>query len=95
VRVALGLAGAHLSEAVLAEAFNLPICVALSGDGACLVAGTAAGEVWLWRVADRTPVLAVQGHAGTVHSVALSRDGRLLASGGEDGTIQLWDAALG
>jgi hypothetical protein len=53
------LAGAHLSEAVLAEAFNFPTCVALSGDGASLVAGTAAGEVWLWRVADRTPLLAL------------------------------------
>jgi len=89
------LAGAHLSEAVLAEAFNFPICVALSGDGAFMVAGTAAGEVWLWRVADRTPVLAAQRHAGPVHSVALSRDGRLLASGGEDGTVQLWDAVTG
>ncbi len=49
------LARAHLSEVVLAEAFNFPICVALSGDGASLVTGTSAGEVWLWRVADRTP----------------------------------------
>src|SRR5712691_219242 len=89
------LAGAHLSEAVLAEAFNFPICVALSDDGAFMVAGTAAGEVWLWRVADRTPVLAAQRHAGPVHCVALSRDGRVLASGGEDGTVQLWDAATG
>jgi WD40 repeat protein len=89
------LAGAHLSEAVLAEAFNFPICVALSGDGASLVAGTSAGEVWLWRVAERTPVLAVQGHASPVHGVALSADGRLLASGGEDGTVRLWDAASG
>jgi uncharacterized protein YjbI with pentapeptide repeats len=39
------LAGAHLSEAVLAEAFNSPICVALSGDGTSLVTGTSAGEV--------------------------------------------------
>src|SRR6266852_2245032 len=49
------LAGSHLSEAVLAEAFNFPICVALSSDGASLVTGTAAGEVWLWRVAGGGP----------------------------------------
>src|SRR5262249_10431989 len=34
------LAGAHLSEVALAEAFAYPISVALSGDGAFLVAGT-------------------------------------------------------
>jgi transcriptional regulator with XRE-family HTH domain len=51
------LAGAHLSEAVLAEAFSFPISVALSDDGQWLVAGTGAGEVCLWRVADRTALL--------------------------------------
>jgi hypothetical protein len=35
------LAGAHLSEAVLADAFNFLLCVALSSDGASVVAGTA------------------------------------------------------
>ncbi|HEV7664444.1 MAG TPA: XRE family transcriptional regulator, partial [Chloroflexota bacterium] len=75
------LAGSHVSEVVLAEAFNFPICVALSSDGASLVTGTAAGEVWVWRVADRTPLLALQGHTGQVHGLALNEDGRLLASG--------------
>jgi WD40 repeat protein len=89
------LAGAQLSEAVLAEAFNFPICVALSSDGACLVTGNAAGEIGLWRVADRTPLLALQGHTGQVHGVALSKDGRLLASGSADGTVRLWEAASG
>ena len=89
------LAGAHLSEAVLAEAFNFPICVALSGDGALLAAGTSAGEVWLWRVADRTPLLALEGHTGVVWGVALNADGRLLASGSGDGTVRLWEAPSG
>src|SRR5207244_1277915 len=47
------LAGAHLAETMLSEAFDYPPSVALSGDGALLVAGTSTGEVWLWRVADR------------------------------------------
>jgi hypothetical protein len=89
------LAGAHLSEAVLAEAFSFPSCLALSGDGTSLAAGTSAGEVWLWRVPDRTPLLAVQGHPGPVYGVALSGDGRLLASGSQDGTVQLWEAPGG
>jgi hypothetical protein len=37
--------------------------------------------VALWRVAGRTPLLAVHGHAGTIYGVALSADGRLLALG--------------
>src|SRR5207253_5833868 len=89
------LAGSHMSEVVLAEAFNFPICVALSSDGASLVTGTAAGEVWLWRVSGRTPLLAPQGHTGQVHGLALSEDGRLLGSGRADGTARLWGTSRG
>ena len=89
------LADACLTEAVLAEAFSLPISVALSRDGALLVAGTSAGEVWLWRVADRAALLALQGHTGTVWGVALSADGRLLASAGMDGVLRLWELPRG
>ncbi len=49
------------------------------------MAGTSAGDVWLWWVADRTPLLAVQGHTSPVYAVALSGDGLPLASGSEDG----------
>ena len=50
-----------------------------------MVDGTVAGEVWLWRVADRTPLLAVQGHSGPVHCVVLSADR----------TVWLWDTSSG
>jgi len=89
------LAGSHLAEAVLAEAFDFPTAVALSADVASLAAGTSTGEVRLWRVADRTPLLAVPavpGHSGVVAAVALSEDGGLLVSGGFDGTVKLWEA---
>jgi len=89
------LEGAHLSESVLAEVFAFPICVALTRDGASLVAGTSAGEVYLWRVADRAPLLAIQGHTGAIHGMALSADGRQLVSGGEDGTVRLWEVPGG
>ncbi len=89
------LAGAHLAEAVLAEAFTYPTAVALSADGAYLVAGTSTGEVGLWRVADRTPLVTAQGHSGEIADVALSRDGRLLASGGMDGAVRLWEVPSG
>jgi WD40 repeat protein/transcriptional regulator with XRE-family HTH domain len=89
------LAGAHLAEAVLGEAFAYPTAVALSADGALLVAGTPTGEARLWRAADRTPLLAAQGHSGGVWSVALSGDGRLVARGGDDGVVSLWDPQRG
>ena len=89
------LAGAHLSETVLGEAFSYPTSLALSADGAYLAAGTASGEVCRWRVADRTLLATLPGHAGAVWGVALSGDGRLVASGGVDGTVRLWEAESG
>jgi WD40 repeat protein/transcriptional regulator with XRE-family HTH domain len=90
------LAGAHLVEAVLAEPFDHAVATAVSADGQYLAAGTLNGEVRLWRVADRTPVLTVvAGHAGTVWGVALSGDGQLVASGGGDGLVRLWRAPSG
>jgi WD40 repeat protein/transcriptional regulator with XRE-family HTH domain len=89
------LAGAHLADVVLAEAFDFPGSVALSGDGALLATGTSTGQVWLWRVADRTLVAMLEGHTGVVWGVALSTDGRRLVSGGGDGTVRLWDAVTG
>jgi WD40 repeat protein/transcriptional regulator with XRE-family HTH domain len=89
------LASAHLVGAVLDEPFAYPTAVALSGDGAVLVAGTPAGDVRVWRSADRTLLLSVQGHTGMVWGVAVSRDGRLVASAGDDGQIRVWEAASG
>src|SRR5438270_8616057 len=89
------LVGAQLVDTVLAEAFNFPGNVAVSGDGSLLAAGTSSGAVWLWRVADRKPLLAVQGHSGTVWAVALSGNGQLAASGGGDRTGRLWETTAG
>jgi WD40 repeat protein/transcriptional regulator with XRE-family HTH domain len=89
------LAGAQLADTVLAQSFvDLP-SVALSADGALLAAGTGGGEVWLWRVADRTPLLGLAAHTGTVWSVALAADGELLASGSGDGSVRLWETKTG
>ncbi|MBV9603327.1 MAG: hypothetical protein JOZ87_41700 [Chloroflexi bacterium] len=89
------LVATHLSDSVLAEAFDFPSSVALSGDGTLLAAGTSTGEVRVWRVADRTPVWAAQGHTATVFSVALSANAELLASGSADGVIGVWGVGTG
>jgi WD40 repeat protein/transcriptional regulator with XRE-family HTH domain len=89
------LANAHLAGAVLDEPFAYPTAVALSADGGILVAGTPAGDVRVWRTADRTLLLAVQGHTGMVWGVAVDRDGRLVASAGDDGLIRVWEAGTG
>lgn len=89
------LAGAELNLSVVAEAFSAPNCVALSADAAYLAAGTAAGEVRVWRVADRTAVFSVRAHVGIILGVALSRDGTLVCSSGFDGAVRLWETATG
>jgi WD40 repeat protein/transcriptional regulator with XRE-family HTH domain len=89
------LAGSHLAEAVLGEAFAYPTAVALSADGAFLAAGTPTGEVRLWRAADRMLLLTLQGHTGGVWGLAFSEDGHLVASGSVDGTVRLWEVGSG
>ena len=87
----VSLAGAHLAETVLGDSFSYPTALALSSDGAYLAAGTPAGELRLWRAADRTPVLSVQAHTSAVWAVAVSSEARLVASGSADGSVRLWD----
>jgi WD40 repeat protein/transcriptional regulator with XRE-family HTH domain len=90
------LAGAELSETVLAESFYFPASIAITADGALLAAGTSTGRVGVWRVSDRTPLWsAAHGHTGTIRGVALSANGRLAASGGGDGSVRVWEAATG
>jgi len=54
-----------------------------------LAAGTSTGEVWLWRLADRTLVATLHGHTGLITSLTMSADAHLLASGSVDGTVRL------
>jgi WD40 repeat protein/transcriptional regulator with XRE-family HTH domain len=89
------LVEAHLSEAVVADAFDPILSVAVNADARVVAAGTMGGEVRLWRVDDRTPLLSVHGHTGSVYDVALSADGQVLVSGAVDGRVQVWDARGG
>jgi WD40 repeat protein/transcriptional regulator with XRE-family HTH domain len=89
------LASAEVAQSVLAEAFTAPTSVALSADGSFLAAGTAAGEVCMWRAADRALLLSVRGHAGMITCVAIAPDGRQVASGSLDGSVKVWATSSG
>jgi WD40 repeat protein/DNA-binding XRE family transcriptional regulator len=85
------LAGGYLSETILAEAFTIPVSLALNSDGTQFAVGTASGQVWLWRSADRTLLAIFDGHTSQVSAVALSPDSHLLAGGDWNGSLQVWD----
>jgi WD40 repeat protein/transcriptional regulator with XRE-family HTH domain len=85
----------HLTQSVLAEAFEYSTCVALSPDGAYLAASTQVGEVRLWRLADRTPIMSVSAHTGGTYGVAITADGRLVVSSAIDGTAKVWATPSG
>ena len=84
------LANAHLSGAVLAEVFNFPTSLALDAGGAHLAVGTSTGELYVWRLADRTLLLALHGHTNAAPATTLSTDGGLVACGSVDGTVKVW-----
>jgi WD40 repeat protein/transcriptional regulator with XRE-family HTH domain len=83
------LAGSEVVDCALADAFEFGICVALSQDGSYLAAGTTSGELRIWRVADRAPVLAVRAHVGMIWDLALGSS--VIATAGQDGAARLWD----
>ena len=89
------LARTHLTDSVLAEAFETTGYVTMTADGALLAAGTATGELWLWHVADRRLLWMAQGHTGPVYSVAMPARLPLVASGGGDRTVRIWEANTG
>jgi len=89
------LAGSDVAGCVFADVFSGPLCVALSGDGVLLAAGTFMGDVYIWRVSDRALLSKLHGHNGTTIAVSLSDDGTLLASSSDDGTVKLWDVPTG
>jgi WD40 repeat protein/transcriptional regulator with XRE-family HTH domain len=89
------LAGSHVVESVLAEAFDFANSVALSQDGMLLAVGTSTGPVYFWRLADRMPLWKAHGPAGMVWGVAISGDGGFVASGGADGSVRLWETSRG
>jgi WD40 repeat protein len=68
---------------------------AFSPDGKLIAAGSANGEVWVWRLADKKQLFILEGHKNGVTALVFSRDGSTLMTGSSDGAVNLWTVADG
>ena len=91
----VNFAFAHFVSCVFTETFGNALSVAFSPDGQLLAAGTDTGEIWIWQVPERKPLLILQEHTDWVRTVTFSPDGSMLASCGDDQTVRLWDVNTG
>ncbi len=66
-------------------------CLALSGNGNCLVTGGSNGEVRVWDSWTGALTKKVRAHAGGVNAVSFTQEGSYLLSAGDDGKVKLWN----
>jgi WD40 repeat protein len=78
-----------------ASPYQFILALALTGDGATLIAGNAKGPVAFWDLATGRVRRVLDSHMDGLRCLALSPDGRLLAVGDLHGRVQLWDVATG
>jgi WD40 repeat protein len=65
--------------------------VAYLPDGKAVVAGDAAGKVWVIDLEKKAVRHTFDGHRGPVLCLAVAPDGKTVASGGADTTVLVWD----
>lgn len=82
-----------LSRAWQARLDDYPTALAVSRDGAVVVAGTASGNVFVFDASSGDLIHTLHAHPGGVLALAFGRS--LLASGGQDGHARLWDVKGG
>ena len=56
----------HLRETLIGESFDALTCVAMTGDGCRIIAGTLSGELRSWRASDHALMIALKAHTGEV-----------------------------
>jgi WD40 repeat protein len=65
--------------------------LAISPDGAYVVAGTSANTANVWHVASGAAIGELTGHTGNVNAVSMSSNGSNVATGSQDGTVLIWE----
>lgn len=85
----LNLSESYLERATVSQQFGAATSTRLSEDGSSLAVGTLAGEVRLWRMSDRTPVL-LEKQSGPAWDLGLSSDGKTVASCGGNHGVNIW-----
>lgn len=65
-------------------------CLAAAGDQSLAITGGVAGEVIVWDIPARHPLLTFPGHPGGAWSVAISARKQFALTGGGDGVVRLW-----
>src|SRR6266566_7880942 len=91
----VNFAQADFEQPVFTDTFGSILSVAFSLDGKQLAAGTANGEIRLWKTADGSPQLTYQGHTQWVFALDFHPTKDILASGSGYKTIRLWEASTG
>lgn len=91
----VNFSNSDLSRSVFAETFDLILSVAFSPDGELVAAGSASGDIIIWRVSENRQILVLSGHTGWARCVAFSPNSQLIASGSGDRTVRLWDVETG
>ena len=86
---------ATITRSVFTDTFGSILSVTIDPEGEILAAGTANGEVRLWRATMGTPLYNCYGHTDWVRSVTFSPDGQMVASGSDDQTIRFWSVSTG
>ncbi len=91
----VNFAHAHFVASIFTNTFGNILSVAFHPSENLLAAGTATGEIWVYRALTGEPFLTCLGHTDGVWSVAFSPNGCMLASSSDDHTIRLWDINTG
>jgi WD40 repeat protein len=86
---------ADLRHCIFLEVLDCVRALAFATDGQVIAAGTTNGEIRLWQITERRPLLTIAGHTDWIRTTVFSPDDRFLYTGSDDQTIKQWDTGTG